>query len=459
MHNRLLILLILVPFISHGQFNNFGYGLVINSQLTGSSLQLWINDPALGIITSQMSNVTTYIIEDGCVISTNGSTVAYATYDTEEHQWKSGSTSTSSGVTIHNKDGVVGWNTNGGSVYFGTYDPINKFWNFYGGSTGSNPTLILNQGIAGYSTPGGSIHFGIYDYSQHQWTTYGSSTGINPTLTIAEGIVAYSTPGGSVFYAAYNHLAKQWSTNGGSTGINPTLINQDGIVAYCTPGGSVHYATFDPIQHQWVSNGGSTGINPVISITNGTVQYTVSSSNYSYGYDSNLSGWQSNILTNIYCVSYIEIPDINHTDYCVFRVESIGANAYNYNCGDGQNILQRNAIKRYNNSGIFNPIVFTSNSSSTSNCSNTVNIGTGITELNKINFEIAPNPSSSKIKIKSPQKINSIQLANPQGKFILANNSIEDTETELNISRYPSGIYFIQIIVDGKTYNEKIIKL
>jgi hypothetical protein len=458
MSKRLLFLLLSIPLISQGQFNNFGYGLVINSQLTGSSLQLWVNDPALGIITSQMSNVTTYIIEDGCVISTNGSSVAYATYDTEDHQWISGSTSTSSSVTIHNKDGVVGWTTSGGSVYYGTYDPIDKFWSFYGGTTGSNPTLILNQGIAAFSTPGGSIGYGIYDYSQHQWTTYGSSTGSNPTITVAEGIVAYSTPGGSVYYAAYDHVAKQWSVNGGSTGINPTLINQDGIIAYSTPGGSVHYATFDPLQHQWVSSGGSTGINPVLSITDGTVQYTVSSSNYSYGYDPISSGWQSNILTNIYCVSYIEIPDLNHTDYCVFRVESIGANAYSYTCGDGQNILQRNAIKRYNNAGIYNPFVFVSNSSLTSNCSNTINIGTGISGLNKINFEISPNPTSSSIKIKSPKKITSAQLANIQGKTIASIYPNEASEFEMSMNQFPSGMYFIQLNIEGNIYNEKIIK-
>ncbi len=458
MKKRLLLLFIFIPVLLQAQFNNFGYGLVINAQLVGSTLQLYVNDPALGIITSQMSSITSYIIEDGCVIGTNGSHVEYATYDTEEHQWKTGSTSTGSSTVIHNKDGVVGWATTGGSIYFGTYDPIIKFWSFYGGSTGTNPTLILNQGIAAYSTPGGSVSFGIYEYSQHAWITYGGSTGVNPALSVAEGIVAYATPGGSVHYAAYSHISKQWSTYGGSTGVNPTIVNQDGVVAYATPGGSVHYATFDPLQNQWVSGGGSTGTNPVLSITNGTVQYIIGSSTFTYGYDINSGGWGSNNLTMIYCMPFIETPDPNHTDYCVFRVESIGANAYSYSCNDGQTILQRAAIKRYASAGIYNPTLLVSNSFYNSTCGNSVNIGTGINDVDNIKFEISPNPSSGIIKIKSPLKMSSIQLINPEGKILILEKKIDTTESEINIEKYPSGIYFIKIDVDGKTYNHKIIK-
>ena len=458
MSKRLLFLLLSIPLISQGQFNNFGYGLVINSQLTGSSLQLWVNDPALGIITSQMSNVTTYLIEDGCVISTNGSSVAYATYDTEDHQWKSGSTSTSSSVTIHNKDGVVGWTTSGGSVYYGTYDPIDKFWSFYGGSTGSNPTLVLNQGIAAFCTPGGNIGHGIYEYSQHAWVTYGGSIGANPVLSVAEGNVAYCSPNGTLNYGFYNHNTKQWTNFISANGSNPTIVNQDGVFAYTTPAGYIFYSTYDPINNQWISVGTSIGQNPVLSINNGTVHYSDGSNTYIYGYDFNAGVWISHQQTVICCKTYIEIPDVNHPDYCVFRVVSIGANTYNYDCGDGQHILQRNAIKKYNNSGIYNPSVIVSNSSSNSSCSNPVSIGTGISTIKKMNFDIAPNPSSSNIKIKSPLKINSLQIANPQGKFILAKTLIEDSETEVNISQYPSGIYFIQLNVDGITYNEKIIK-
>jgi hypothetical protein len=459
MKKRLLFLLIFLPALLQAQFNNFGYGLVINAQLVGSTLQLSVNDPSLGIITNQMSNINNYIIEDGCVIGTNGSSVAYGTYDTEDHQWKTGATSTSSGTVIHNKDGVVGWATTGGSVYFGTYDPIIKLWSFYGGSTGSSPTLKLNQGIAAYSTPGGSVSFGIYEYSQHAWITYGGSTGVNPSVTVSEGIVAYSTPGGSVYYAIYNHLSKQWDTNGGSTGVSPTIVNQDGIVAYSTPGGSVYYAVFDPLLNQWITEGGSTGNNPVLSINDGTVYYTVGSTNYIYGYDINLGGWVNNSTTVIYCKPFIETPDPNHTDFCVFRVESIGANAYSYSCDDGQFILQRNAIKRYTSAGTYNPTLQVSNSSYNSTCGNPVNIGTGINDVDNIKFEISPNPSSAIIKIKSPLKMSSIQLINIEGRPLISEKKIDTTESEINIEKYPSGVYLIKINVDGETYNHKIIKL
>ncbi|MGV0924786.1 T9SS type A sorting domain-containing protein [Empedobacter tilapiae] len=74
-------------------------------------------------------------------------------------------------------------------------------------------------------------------------------------------------------------------------------------------------------------------------------------------------------------------------------------------------------------------------------------------EVNKVNFDIFPNPTTEIITINSNGKISSSILYNTNGEVVLRSNN-----KQINISSLPKGIYIIKTIIDGKDYTKKVIK-
>lgn len=75
-------------------------------------------------------------------------------------------------------------------------------------------------------------------------------------------------------------------------------------------------------------------------------------------------------------------------------------------------------------------------------------------------FIIYPNPSSETIIIKVSNSLSpysSLQITDISGKIISELN-ISSSENEIDISNYPSGIYFVKMIIDDKQLIEKFIK-
>ena len=72
-------------------------------------------------------------------------------------------------------------------------------------------------------------------------------------------------------------------------------------------------------------------------------------------------------------------------------------------------------------------------------------------------FETFPNPSSSDLNITSSILKAKIVVLDIFGKIVSESNT-ETSNTILDVSQFENGIYFVQIISDGKTQSKKFIK-
>ena len=81
--------------------------------------------------------------------------------------------------------------------------------------------------------------------------------------------------------------------------------------------------------------------------------------------------------------------------------------------------------------------------------------------LDKTFIDVYPNPTKGKITLSSDidfTKSNEITIYNYLGYFIdFKENPIKFYDNELDLTNYPKGIYFMQIVAENKKYIAKII--
>jgi hypothetical protein len=75
----------------------------------------------------------------------------------------------------------------------------------------------------------------------------------------------------------------------------------------------------------------------------------------------------------------------------------------------------------------------------------------------QINIIISPNPTSSVLYIEGITNSSIVKLYNVVGKLILQTDA--DSNTQINISHLPRGIYFLEIIMDGEKVVRKVVKI
>lgn len=76
-----------------------------------------------------------------------------------------------------------------------------------------------------------------------------------------------------------------------------------------------------------------------------------------------------------------------------------------------------------------------------------------INEIEKLEFSVYPNPASDKIQIISPFDITSVRIINFSGQVVMKENN-----TELLISSLDSGVYYIEVLINGFAVTHKFIK-
>lgn len=124
------------------------------------------------------------------------------------------------------------------------------------------------------------------------------------------------------------------------------------------------------------------------------------------------------------------------TDYCALAslVNAIGVT----NLEEGGSCISNNAS--------FNPTLTDISSGS---CS----IALSSSTFTEDSFSLYPNPVMDVLNIYSFEKIDLIKIINAQGMELL-----KTTNTELNISHLPTGLYFVQISAGNKSAIKKMIK-
>ena len=85
---------------------------------------------------------------------------------------------------------------------------------------------------------------------------------------------------------------------------------------------------------------------------------------------------------------------------------------------------------------------------------------TGIADLqNSSDFIVYPNPGNGLFILKSQFKIKTIEVYTISGSRIYRQDPIKESRSvEIDISRYPAGIYMVNLFDGWKRYTEKIVK-
>ncbi len=87
-----------------------------------------------------------------------------------------------------------------------------------------------------------------------------------------------------------------------------------------------------------------------------------------------------------------------------------------------------------------------------------VDITTDLNDIHPENsFEVYPNPSNGKFTIICNRNINKIEIYDYLGESVITTVVNPQTPTEIDLSDYPKGIYFVVINDGSKSYSEKIV--
>ncbi|WP_379969429.1 T9SS type A sorting domain-containing protein [Epilithonimonas sp. UC225_85] len=77
-------------------------------------------------------------------------------------------------------------------------------------------------------------------------------------------------------------------------------------------------------------------------------------------------------------------------------------------------------------------------------------------ETSKVKLSISPNPAKAFLKLDVKEKIEKIDIYDESGRLIL---SPSVNQNRINISTLKSGIYYLNVLINGKYLNKKFVKL
>lgn len=68
---------------------------------------------------------------------------------------------------------------------------------------------------------------------------------------------------------------------------------------------------------------------------------------------------------------------------------------------------------------------------------------------------VSPNPTTGRATVVSEHELSHIEIINTQGEFV-GYHSVSGTRAELDLTRYPTGIYFLHIYTEGGTVSRRV---
>lgn len=91
-------------------------------------------------------------------------------------------------------------------------------------------------------------------------------------------------------------------------------------------------------------------------------------------------------------------------------------------------------------------------------CIEVTNLTVSIEEADRVQINMFPNPTKDLFTIQSDQLIQSIVVTDLLGKQVHNNESVNTDNYIVDLSAFESGIYMVDMIVDGKKYTQKVVK-
>lgn len=93
----------------------------------------------------------------------------------------------------------------------------------------------------------------------------------------------------------------------------------------------------------------------------------------------------------------------------------------------------------------------------TSECVQLINVSTNNPEVTQI--KIQPNPTKGELLVTHIQSnIERVVVLNVNGQTVVENNPIESKSVSVDLSSFPNGVYFIEVISNGQSSKYKVIK-
>lgn len=350
----------------------------------------------------------------------------------------------------------------------------------YTWSTGSN-----NQSIT--VSPGSTSVFSIVATNSIGCK---STASLSLPVSPLPNIVAFSPSqsvcvGGSITLNAAGAATYTWSTgaNGPSIVETPSINTTYSVIgsntAGCTNTAVVSISVSEPI-FSVSSNTSVCGNNPVSLSVNGPANYTYLWSNGSpFGSITvtlaassvfSVTATDPNSCTKTLTVSVMVNPQptvnasATRTNICRNEAETLtagGASTYSWSTsGTGSSI-----VITPNTTGTF---VYSVTGTDANNCSNTTTVTikvyacVGLTELESAEFpvNIYPNPTQNDfyIHLSKTSEIIDLQVFNQTGQLVKTQTLLEK-ETRIEMNEMASGLYLIQVLVNGEAkFQKKIVK-
>ena len=76
----------------------------------------------------------------------------------------------------------------------------------------------------------------------------------------------------------------------------------------------------------------------------------------------------------------------------------------------------------------------------------------------KINFQLYPNPATSKVIISNPEFRNaSVEIFNVAGKKVVEEIYPSEGDLKISTETWPVGLYIVKVTAKGKVYNQKLV--
>lgn len=144
-----------------------------------------------------------------------------------------------------------------------------------------------------------------------------------------------------------------------------------------------------------------------------------------------------------------------------FTNNSVGADSYEWNFGDGSTSTDENPVYTYSTTGTYTvALTATAGSNSTSYEEEIVITSTDISNIIPAKaITHWPNPTDGNITIAlaNSNKLAHVNIYSGEGRLIESISSMEKVIL-LNLSNEPSGMYFINVVTGKRTYSTKLIR-
>lgn len=283
------------------------------------------------------------------------------------------------------------------------------------------------------------------NYDQISWTTSDaqSSTLENPSFS-------FTSPGNyQIYFEASNECGIVLDTL--NVFLGEALVAQFSASSWngCAPLQVLFTdeSTGDISNRQWTFEGGSpassTAANPLVTFNEiGSFEVSLSVSNSN---SENNSSMQVDVYETPTASFSYEIDGLSVS----FTNNSLNANSFIWNFGDGQSSTETNPIHTYASAAVYSVSLNASNSFCGNAIGENINVGISQTDESLLkDIVVFPNPSSGMFHLQGAKGA-TYRLLNPLGQ-VLQQAMVKDDKMSIDLSTQAKGIYYLHLHINNE---------